>query len=122
MDLIIALPLAAVIGFIGWYVHTSHLAYIDGVRNHHVFQAAWWPCMKASDVRLKLAMLETMIKTHTEQEELDIKMFALDCAVVVSNNIRRRHPNVVLNIQIDDTPFETYVNTFNQKHKRSTAK
>ncbi len=120
MDMIYAVPLALVIGLVGWYLHTTYLAFIDGVRNETVMKAAWWPCFKASSFEEKVRLLEFTIKTYTESNDIHIQAFSLDCAVVVYNNIKRRHPDVVLNIVIQDQPFNEHVQAFNKKHKRST--
>ncbi len=106
---------AFVITFLGWYLTTHYAAFIDGVRDPYVFRCAWWPCNNANSVQTKYAVMRAAIRCHNETDDINMKMFALNCAIVARNNIMRCNPNEDIDqFKINGIKFETYVHTFRQ--------
>lgn len=114
--------LALILSTAWMYVITNYAAFKDGCRNQFVFRAAWWPCHTARNYNVKLEVLKAALDVHLNHESINTRTFALDCAIVVRNNIMRcnSHQVDLSNLKIQGVAFETHVNRFNKSIKRST--
>jgi hypothetical protein len=82
--------LAGLFAVVGFYLHTNHLAFKDGVRDRDVFKIAWWRCYKSTSYKQLIDLYMAFGIRSLEATDKDEKLFFAQCALVVSNYMERK--------------------------------